>query len=755
MADKKYFAIEQINGTPTSVQEISADKYQQAVKGETPGKQIKIKLFEGNATGLKAQVGNVAEGSKLDWSIYEGDAYVANPNFIDGDRGNLMVLNSFVEINLSPFRNKLRNGVSYRLYLALPGVQGSEAYIDFTYEAEEQGKKIEIHNAEMEGYSVLAGLSNYSSAERFNWSVSRGDAYKGGEFIHGWNDGRLKVDAEGDIEVSLYDKREVLKDGETLRLYINDYANPKETENFAEFTYKAPIVEEPDETGEHSQPGKPNGPNKPVEPQPETQEGEIRAIKYDPSKGLEQIPVYRLADGAINILQSNVPFAIQADFARKGMISHVHLNLDADYGGIYHKEWNPKGITWARVGELIKEYNIPEHVGAYRMMYQNALDDVWPRKPRLANGEEDPNPWPNSQQEVNERVAGYLMDLVQAIGWDKRPANHILDVDWESGDFFTYGGVVSTAKAIKYATDKYDNLRILVYSGSHNNSAVEGGGSPAHPEKHIGPTPRFEMFRDAGVDIFQGTVPYFRTPRQEWDNPQHYGSVIGEGKPYSSEKEYGLKSIIKSIGAKIDWTDNFFRTLPASLRASVFEWYMSTYEGGDNGGERRYYIENGQKIWWSSFNWLEIGEWIQESLPVWAGVMGTFRFGGGAYLWTDGRPWLASNYALELGKARLYSYNEFLNNPATQYNIQLEFTLDGGKTWVKDTPRTGTNPDAHLEPRGYIRGASLNGKLWVVATAGQPFHNAGKSQQVLIRHNGKTFSRTLEPLTVHSFTAEI
>ncbi|OZI09590.1 hypothetical protein BWI93_03135 [Siphonobacter sp. BAB-5385] len=750
MADKKYFAIEQTNGTPTSVQEISADKYQQAVKGETPGKQIKIKLFASDATNLKAQVGNVEEGAKLNWSIYEGDAYVANPKFIEGDRENLEVKNTFVEIDLNPFKSKLRNGVSYRLYLALPGVQGLEAFIDFAYEAGELSKKIEIHNAEMDGYSVLAGLSNYGSAERFNWSVSRGDAYKGGEFIHGWNDGRLKVDAEGDIEVSLYDKREVLKDGETLRLYVNDYANPKETENFADFIYKAPIVEEPDETGEHSQPGKPNGPNKPVEPQPETQEGEIRAIKYDPSKGLEQIPVYRLADGAINILQSDVPFPVQAEFARKGMITHMHLNLDAVYGGPYNDKWNPKGLKYEQMGELMKAYNIPKHIGAYRMMYQNALDDIWPRKPRLANGEEDPNPFPNSQHELNERVAGYLMGIMQAVGWGDRPA--ILDLDFESGDFFTWGGVQAIAQAVKYSRKKFPNQRFLVYAGAHSNNAVEGGGSPNRPELHVGPGPRFEAFRGAGVDITQGTVPYFRTPRQEWDNPPHYESVIGSGKPYASEKEYGLKSIIKTIGAKLDWTDGFLRTLPAGYKPSVFEWYMPVYEGGDNGEERRYY-DNGEV--WTSWNWLQVGEWIQESFPVWAGVTGTYRFGGGAHLWTDGRPWLPSNYALELGKVRLYSYNEFLNNPATQYNIQLEFSLDGGKTWVKDTPRTGTNPDAHLEPRGFIRAAYLKGKLWVVATAGQPFHNAGKPQQVLIRYNGKTFNRTLEPLTVHSFTVEI
>ncbi|OZI07563.1 hypothetical protein BWI93_14635 [Siphonobacter sp. BAB-5385] len=454
---------------------------------------------------------------------------------------------------------------------------------------------------------------------------------------------------------------------------------------------------------------------------------------------LTSVPTYSLPAGAINMLADAVPWDTQVDYVRRGMNNFVHpTRLWSERGGEYHAQWNPGGITEAQFREALATYNLPAGIGLYRMMYDNAIADIWPPGQAM----------PSSQQALNERFEGFIVGFLNTLGWDNHPG--ILDVDFESAQYFTWGGTKAQADAIKYLLSRHSNIRVQAYASAHNNLSGAGDGSASNPLGHISTAERFRLFKEAGVTVFQGTIPYFHVPSFFWTDPSHEPSVIGAGKMYQNHADYAKKSL-HPIVAKLGWTDGYFESIPAGHQPANIEWAMGVYEGGDDGGPRQYDNEGN---WISGLNWPEVGGWISESLAVWGMVTGSYRWGGGLYNWSDGRPRKASQDYMEAGKWRAYQYNRFIHS-STVYNIKLEHSLDGGNTWQTDD-RPGQNLlQEHTNPKPYIRGAFRSGELLVVAVAGQPFHVNGQSQPVLIRYGGKQFSKTLQSQKVHSFTVNI
>lgn len=473
-------------------------------------------------------------------------------------------------------------------------------------------------------------------------------------------------------------------------------------------------------------------------------EGEVKRLT--PVTSLSQIPTFDLPVGAINMTATDVPFAVQADLARRGMVNFVHVTkLLDEMGGSYHPDWNPQGKTEKQLGEALKAYNLPENVGIYRMMYSNAVDGFWSQK-TTKNGKEIYNPRPNSQRELNEAVEGYAVGLRNAMGWpDSHPV--ILDVDFEDERFFKWAAVDAQAKAIQYTLSRNKNVRIQVYASTHNNASSDRGGNANNPDEMISGGERFRLFKEAGVSVFSGTLPYFHLPSYAWNDPSHEPSVIGPGKLYASQAEYCLKSL-HPIVTKLAWTDAYFNSIPANHKPANLEWAMSIYEGGDDGKER-FYDQQGN--WSNSMNWPEVGPWLSESLALWGAVTGSYRDGGGLYNWVDGRRRNESNDALELGKWRAYQFNRFWNNPETKYNLQLEFSLDGGLSWQTDKRSHANILSENMDVKPYVRGAYANGELLIVAVAGQPFHLSNQSQSVIVRYEGKQFPLTLNSQTVHAF----
>lgn len=747
MSTAKFFALKQINGIPAEINEISEDSYKKAVSPTDPAPDPDNKLYiaieaRPQSDEIEVKVSEIDKSDKINWSISKGDAY-ADGQFIDGNnQGNISIENKNLQVvigvgffTLDLSKMKMVPRETYRLYVAVYGKKETESFIDFIYEKEVSKKlKLEVEN---QNNQLQVAFDNATQGSKYDWAIYQGEWNKGGKLMG--NERGIGLDEQGMFHVKLSG----LKAGNKYNLYVArsirevSQAEAEESQVMVEFTYI------PNDNSTSPVDPTPNEPIKPSEP---VKLGEIKALKVTKEPFFDQIrnlPTYTLPVGAINVAQSDLPFEIQVELAKRGMVNFIHANFDVNYGGWYNENWNQKGLKYEKAAEIFHSYEIPMNVGLYRMMYSNAIRDIWPKGAIR----------PTSQKALNERIAGFTVDFQNAIGMGGRPS--LQDLDFEEGEFFTYAAVEALGEAIEYALAKYPHLQIQVYASSHNNLATDGGGNAANPEKSLNPWDRFMRFKKAGVKLYQGTVPYLKVPSAEWliseGGLYHTTSVVGEGKIYASEKEYGLMSI-KAIYAKLGWTDSYFSNIPVGHHPANLEWYMSVYEGGDDGGERKYDNEGNP---WTSYNWPEVGEWIQESFPVWSLVTGSYRFGGGAYLWTDSRPWKVANVALELGKVRQYALNEFQENPDTVFNLVLEFSIDGGKTWITDKKPRGNNPEFHLQEFGYTRGAYVNGKLLIVATAGQPSHSYAREQKILIRYQGQKWEMTLKPKTVHAFVVEV
>ncbi|MDQ1088571.1 hypothetical protein [Siphonobacter sp. SORGH_AS_1065] len=620
----------------------------------------------------------------------------------------------------------------------------SEA-IRVVVEPEKPSKKIGI-TGRFVGYQLYGKLSNYGATVKFNWAVYKGDAFVTSPvFIEGSNEGDLIV-SDGEFFVNLFEKRELLQDGVDYRLYVADHNNVDETRGFVDVKYSAP---EEDNKGNTGKPD-PVKPTDPITPTVSIQPGEIKALKVDFAKGWSQIPIYSLPTDAMNIPPGDMPWEYQAKYAKAGVYNYIHIEALLKYMGGIKEDYNPRGVTWEDVKKKLAEYDLPTSVGLYRIAYSNAVAHFFPAKIRQGDQEVDNRAIPD-QRQMNETIEGFGVGILKAIGWDKHPI--IIDLDFEERAFFFWGATNAVAQAIKYTFDRNPSIKInfMVFASGWNASSDDEGGNAQNPHLQTNGGERYRLFRQANVNLYSGSVPYFKTPAQEWNDPNHAPSVIGEGKLYKDEADYGAKSL-NPIRAKIGWTDGYKSNKDLD-KFPMLEWYMAQYEGGDD-GKQRFYDPFGN--WINSLNWIEMPEWIQEGLTVLAGVMGTFDNGGGSHLWVDGRAVKVSNFAFELGKARLYAYNDFHENSATLWNQVLEFSLDGGKTWNKDTDSRGsTILQTNTDPKPYARGAFLNGKLWIVATAGQPYHLNGQSQSVILRYRGKQIPFTLASQTVHSFTVEI
>lgn len=441
---------------------------------------------------------------------------------------------------------------------------------------------------------------------------------------------------------------------------------------------------------------------------------------------LNQIPAYQLPKGAINTISTDFDFNVQAEQVKKGAINYVHLGMLADlHGGFHHPQWNQRGIQPSRLKPILAAYNLPKTTGVYRMMYSNVFPGNWMDSPQVAQ----------RYQEVYNAVRGYAIDFPMEVGWGDHPI--LLDLDLEEGPY-TYLGVKTLCRAIREVKDKYPNVSFQVYCSSHNSLCNEAGGSEQNPSGKLANMQRYLMFKGAGVTVFPGTLPYFHLPSYFWNDPSHEPSVIGPGKLYTSQLDYASKSL-HPIQKKLEWTDAYFQTLPAGHRPQNIEWIMSVYEGGNDG----------------TGAWPAVGSWILESMSLWGYVTGSYRYGGGLYNWTDNRKRTIGQDYIEAGKWRSFQFNRFWNDPNTQYNLLLEFSLDNGKTWQTDK-RPGTQLLAeNQDPRPYIRGALSKGELLVVATAGQPTHLGTGSQSVLVRYQGTQFPMTLKSQTVHAATVSI
>ncbi|WP_420152529.1 hypothetical protein [Siphonobacter sp.] len=454
------------------------------------------------------------------------------------------------------------------------------------------------------------------------------------------------------------------------------------------------------------------------------QTGEISRLQLTDETGLSalrQIPGYNLPTGAINLVSTDLGFEAQVELVRAGKINYIHLSQLADlHGGFYHPEWNQKGIKMDRFREILSTYHLPENTGVYRMMYSNVFPEGWIDKPGVEKRYRD----------ILDAVRGYAISMQKDAGWENHPA--LLDLDLEEAPY-SYIGVKLLCQAIREVKNQYPQVAFQVYCSSHNSLCNTPGGSEKSPYGKLGNYERYEMFRQAGVTVFQGTLPYFHMPSFFWNDPSHEPSVIGAEKMYTSQADYAQKSL-HPIAAKLSWTDSFFESLPAGHTPGNVEWIMNIYEGGNDG----------------TGAWPVVGNWVLESMALWGYVTGSYQFGGGLYNWTDSRPRKIGQDYIEAGKWRAFQFNRFWNNPVTVYNIQLEFSLDSGNTWQTDKRPGMSLLNEHQDVRPYLRGAYSNGELLIVATAGQPTHLGTAPQEIIVRYLGKQYPLSLKSQTVHS-----
>lgn len=452
-------------------------------------------------------------------------------------------------------------------------------------------------------------------------------------------------------------------------------------------------------------------------------EGEVRALNLNPQADLNQIPIWQHYDGAISLTATNVPFSLQAKWAKEGRINYVHLSTFVGEQGGFQNEWNPQGKTDAQLAALLASYAIPASVGNYSMLYQSAVDNK-----TLDNAGDF------MQSALNTRIYEQSTELSRRLGWTNHP--NLCDVDFEAGPY-TYQGIRNLATAMAYTNDTYTGeIEWQVYSSAYNNFVADGGGNAANPWKVTSPQDRYQVFKAVGTTVYQSTAPYFLTPGLRWSDPSFAPSAIGPGKLYKDENEYAQLSIFP-IGKKLAWSDAFYSKLPAGERPKSLEWWMVYYEGSASG----------------AVPFPIIGNFVLESAQLWGLVAGSFRFGGGVYNWHPGGSRLIGQDYIEAGKWRAAQFNRFWNDESTILNIKLEFSLDGGKTWEIDTKfEQGSLLDQENNPRPILRAAYRPGELLIVATAGQPYHRSKGTQKILTRYQGKQFELSLVGQTVHAFT---
>ncbi|PKK37043.1 hypothetical protein BWI96_09205 [Siphonobacter sp. SORGH_AS_0500] len=365
-------------------------------------------------------------------------------------------------------------------------------------------------------------------------------------------------------------------------------------------------------------------------------------------------------------------------------------------------------ITNAQGRAFLK--TLPPGTGLYEMLgdddlckSQGALHGLWT------------NPVTVTPVDVKNYLMGWWYSRAENYGWGN--ARIMFDLDLEGFPAAWKNNQV-LAEGVKLLRQEHPNVEFGMYASGMGNLYPEGNGDPANPYGQIGGTSRYNLYKQNGFTYFE-MMPY-----------AHYEEVlIGQGKPYANFQDYAKRSSLH-IKKCLEWLDPR-APYAADKNYRGFSWVMTRYEGG------------GLEM---------IAPHICESLPLLMLVSGAARSGGGLCNWNPGVDLNAADYALEAGKWRASQFNKFWENPKTEYNLHIEFSLDNGETWTNDienwqakAQKLGISWFDYMykdpNPMG-VRAAVLDNKLVVVA-AHRPGLEEGKVQNILCRYKNKTWKMSL------------
>jgi hypothetical protein len=287
------------------------------------------------------------------------------------------------------------------------------------------------------------------------------------------------------------------------------------------------------------------------------------------------------------------------------------------------------------------------------------------------------------------------------------------------------------AEGVRQFRQQHPEVEFAMYASGRANLYPGGPGGVQNRYGNVGGDTRHEIYAKAGFTYFE-MIPY-----AHFEEP-----LIGPGKPYADFADYARRSSLH-IGKALSWLDARARFAGKGYKG--MSWIMTRYEGGD---------------------WSMVAPHIIESLPLWFQVTGAGRSGGGLCNWHQGDiPLNVSDFAFEAGKWRVSRFNQFWEDPETEYDIRPEISLDGGKTWTPEgaSPWPGRPDDwsparfrwfcDDPKPIG-VRAARLKNRLIVVA-AHRAGLEAGESQTIWCRYEGKVWKLVIPYQTVVAGTVTL
>ncbi|MFT4033804.1 MAG: hypothetical protein QM669_15430 [Siphonobacter sp.] len=415
--------------------------------------------------------------------------------------------------------------------------------------------------------------------------------------------------------------------------------------------------------------------------------------------GLDQVPTFTLPEGAAYtgpVLPED-QLDLLREFVLKGNTYYMIRPLVSKVDG--------QRMSMQEAKRYLA--TLPQGVGFYEML---GNDDI---RYGVIKGIWD-NPVKATPNDVFQYFQSWWYSRAERFGLDRHP--FILDLDFE-GLPPTWQANSVLAEGLKLMRKAHPNLEFMMYDSGLGNLYLQGEGGARKPYGQIGGPIRHDLYKDACT--LYTVFPY-----------AHFDKIyIGAGKPYANFSDYARHSnlYLRDVLGWLDQRSNYINT-----KYKGFNWVMTKYEGGE---------------------WNPLPAYIIESLPLWLHITGAARTGGGLTNWKEGgNPLAIQDYALEAGKWRLSQFNSFWNDPVTQYNLTIDYSLDGGKTWLHDVKQ---------EWKGYespkpmaVRGALRNGQLLVVATHRSSLKE-GQTQTILCRYQNKIWPMVLPYGKVVTGTIEV
>ena len=421
---------------------------------------------------------------------------------------------------------------------------------------------------------------------------------------------------------------------------------------------------------------------------------------------LEQIPAFRMPNNTMWPTYWGPPEVHNQLINRLG---HTHLNADVI---AYGNSWFGTNATQA----LTYWNSLRPGTKLYKMIMDNDMKFGMDRYKlyMVPPGITDPYVVDNQLGSMHHTRAGWLgLENVEML----------LDLDLEAyPSHYTNLSVMIEGSGRFRA--RQPHVELCFFDAGPDNAYAHDGGS-TDPNRRIGGIERYNIFKD--VYRYHGITPYFYlTDASLWPG---------------GKAECAAKSSFP-IHTFLGWID---RRGPVFIGENYrgFSWVMTHFEA-----EAQTYAVPGH---------------VMEALPLWYVVTGCARHNGGLVDWKDGREWLPGDSYIVAGMWRVGQFLEIFNNPNCQYNLRLEFSLDGGNTWETDVRqnRFGETTwdyneyvrNISAEKRPYLRGALAGGKIMMVASC--PSLKEGETQDVLVRYNGKVFPIKLRYQQTMAATLEV